>query len=46
MTTPRNFETKAQFTPKTWGRHCDKFIFVSDDQRGKLIIFSLDEEAA
>jgi len=37
MTTPNNYQTKAPFPPETWGRHCDKFLFVSDQGGGKLI---------
>jgi len=30
MTTPENHKEKAFHTKATWGRHCNKLVFVSD----------------
>jgi len=34
MTHPDNHQEKAKFVMQTWGKRCDKFLFVSDGKSG------------
>jgi glycoprotein-N-acetylgalactosamine 3-beta-galactosyltransferase len=36
MTHPGNHQEKAKFVMQSWGKRCDKFIFVSDGKSGEF----------
>jgi hypothetical protein len=35
MTHPDNHQEKAKFVMQTWGKRCDKFLFISDGKSGE-----------
>jgi len=37
MTTPENHKEKAFHAKATWGRHCNKLVFVSDMEGENLL---------
>jgi glycoprotein-N-acetylgalactosamine 3-beta-galactosyltransferase len=36
MTNPENHKSKAFHVKATWGRHCNKLIFISDQEGTKI----------